>query len=157
MTSYLRRTAHDYDAMMPEEPIADTKPQTERILRRTDIYLLPFLALLFLLNSLDRSNIGNAETAGFTRHAGLAEEDLNDAVSAFFVAFVALQPVGAALGKRVGARRWVSGVMTGWGFLTCCMATVKTRAGLLALRTAIGALEGLCFLLSPASYSRNRC
>ena len=44
-----------------------TAAQTRRILHRTDTRLLPFLALLFLLNSLDRSNIGNAESAGFTR------------------------------------------------------------------------------------------
>jgi hypothetical protein len=89
---------------------------TAKIRRRTDIFLLPFLSLLFLLNSLDRSNIGNAETAGFTKHAGLKEGDLNDAVSAFFIVFVLLQPVGAALGKRAGVRRWVGGVMVGGSF-----------------------------------------
>jgi hypothetical protein len=32
-----------------------------RTVRKLDMMLLPFLALLFLFNSLDRSNIGNAE------------------------------------------------------------------------------------------------
>ncbi|RPA90916.1 MFS general substrate transporter [Choiromyces venosus 120613-1] len=114
---------------------------TATIKRRTDIYLLPFLSLLFLLNSLDRSNVGNAETAGFTRHAGLAPEDLNDAVSAFFLAFVLLQPVGAALGKKVGVGRWVGGVMVGWGILTGLNAFVQSRAQLIGLRICIGALE----------------
>lgn len=84
---------------------------TRRIRRRTDLYLLPFLSLLFMLNSLDRSNVGNAETAGFTKHAGLQKRDLNDAVAAFFAVFVVLQPLGAALGKRVGVSKWVGGVM----------------------------------------------
>ena len=35
-----------------------------RTLRKLDFVLLPFLCALFLLNSLDKSNIGNAETAG---------------------------------------------------------------------------------------------
>jgi hypothetical protein len=35
-----------------------------RTLRKLDFVLLPFLCTLFLLNSLDKSNIGNAETAG---------------------------------------------------------------------------------------------
>ncbi|KAI5777989.1 major facilitator superfamily domain-containing protein [Geopyxis carbonaria] len=120
---------------------AQYDPQTARILRRTDLYLLPFLALLFLLNSLDRSNIGNAESAGFTRYAGLQESDLNDAVAAFFIAFVALQPVGAALGKRAGAGRWVGSVMIGWGVLTAATAWVTTRTQLMVLRVCIGALE----------------
>lgn len=39
-----------------------------RTLRKLDFILLPFLCTLFLLNSLDKSNIGNAETAGvYTR------------------------------------------------------------------------------------------
>jgi len=114
---------------------------TRHILRQHDKHLLPFLALLFLLNSLDRSNIGNAETAGFTRYAGLSPSDLNDAVTAFFIAFVALQPVGAALGKRVGVGRWVGSVMIGWGVLTLLTAFVHTRAQLILLRMCIGALE----------------
>lgn len=120
----------------------ESSPPTAHILRRTDRHLLPFLALLFLLNSVDRSNIGNAETAGFTKHAGLKPSDLNDAVALFFVAFVALQPVGAALGKRVGVGRWVGGVMIGWGLLTMLTAFVRSRAQLLTLRVCIGALEG---------------
>jgi hypothetical protein len=35
-----------------------------RTLQKLDFILLPFLCALFLLNSLDKSNIGNAETAG---------------------------------------------------------------------------------------------
>lgn len=35
-----------------------------RTLRKLDFILLPFLSTLFLLNSVDKSNIGNAETAG---------------------------------------------------------------------------------------------
>lgn len=42
--------------------------ENERLKRRTirklDLVLLPFLCTLFLLNSLDKSNVGNAETAG---------------------------------------------------------------------------------------------
>lgn len=117
------------------------RPSPHRVLRRTDVYLLPFLSLLFLLNSLDRSNIGNAESAGFTKYAGLQERDLNDAVAAFFFVFVALQPVGAALGKRVGVARWVGGVMVGWGILTVLTAWVNTRGQLIFLRTCIGMLE----------------
>ncbi|KAL7270121.1 hypothetical protein RUND412_007179 [Rhizina undulata] len=125
-----------YNAMPPTR-----SSSTTRIRRKTDLYLLPFLSLLFLLNSLDRSNVGNAETAGFTKHAGLQSKDLNDAVSAFFVTFVLLQPVGAALGKRVGVARWVGGVMIAWGILTGLNAFVRTRGQLITLRVMIGAFE----------------
>jgi hypothetical protein len=35
-----------------------------RLNRKMDIFLLPFLSILYLFNGLDRSNIGNAETQG---------------------------------------------------------------------------------------------
>jgi hypothetical protein len=35
-----------------------------RTIRKLDYVLLPFLCSLFLLNSIDKSNVGNAETAG---------------------------------------------------------------------------------------------
>ena len=37
---------------------------TKRLLRKMDLYLIPFLACLYLLSFLDRSNIGNARLAG---------------------------------------------------------------------------------------------
>ncbi|KAK5001504.1 hypothetical protein LTR28_012567, partial [Elasticomyces elasticus] len=52
-----------------------------RTLLKLDLILLPFLSLLFLLNSLDRSNIGNAETANFTQDIGLDPQDLNTGVA----------------------------------------------------------------------------
>ena len=42
----------------------DNEQLNRRTLRKLDFILLPFLCGLFLLNSLDKSNIGNAETAG---------------------------------------------------------------------------------------------
>lgn len=38
--------------------------RTKKLIRKVDIVLLPFLALLYLLSFLDRTNIGNARLAG---------------------------------------------------------------------------------------------
>ena len=47
---------------MLEQPTY-TPAQTKKLLWRCDKYLLPFLALLYLLSFLDRTNIGNARLA----------------------------------------------------------------------------------------------
>jgi hypothetical protein len=47
-----------------------TVAQTKKLLRKCDKHLLPFLALLYLLSFLDRTNIGNARLANL-------EPDLN--------------------------------------------------------------------------------
>lgn len=112
-----------------------------RTVRKLDFILLPFLAILFLLNSLDKSNIGNAETAGFTRDAGLDPSDLNMALAFFFAFFVALQPVGAALGRTFGMARWVPPCMALWGLCTILHIYVHQRWQLICLRFAIASLE----------------
>lgn len=43
------------------------EPTSKHVNRKIDIALLPFLSLLYLLNGLDRSNVGNAETQGMSR------------------------------------------------------------------------------------------
>lgn len=44
---------------------------TKRLLRKMDVKLLPFLALLYLLSFLDRTNIGNAKLAGLEESLGM--------------------------------------------------------------------------------------
>ncbi|TKA68934.1 hypothetical protein B0A55_08470 [Friedmanniomyces simplex] len=112
-----------------------------RTVRKLDFILLPFLALLFLLNSLDKSNIGNAETAGFTHDAGLSAQDLNTSLAFFFAFFVALQPVGAALGRKYGMARWVPACMSLWGLCTILHIWVRRRWQLICLRVLIASLE----------------
>ncbi|KAF2680263.1 MFS general substrate transporter [Lentithecium fluviatile CBS 122367] len=110
-------------------------------LRKLDFLLLPFLALLFLFNSLDKSNIGNAESAHFTSDIGLRKSDLNTAVALFFAFFVALQPIGAALGRRYGMVLWVPSCMLLWGISTALHTWVRARWQLYLLRILIGCLE----------------
>lgn len=131
-----RSSPHSESSLFPAEFIE------RRVVRKLDFILLPFLSLLFLLNSLDRSNIGNAETAHFTRDAGLAPDDLNVAVACFFAFFVALQPLGAAAGRKFGMARWVPSVMILWGLLTICHMWVRRKWQLITVRILIGALEG---------------
>ena len=113
-----------------------------RTLHKLDLILLPFLSLLFLLNSLDKSNIGNAESAGFTHDAGLSSHDLNLSLALFFAFFVTLQPAGAALGRKYGMVAWVPSCMLLWGLSTMLHVWVKGRWQLYTLRILIGCLEG---------------
>ncbi|KAK8211457.1 hypothetical protein M8818_003110 [Zalaria obscura] len=113
----------------------------KRVVRKLDYILLPFLSLLFLLNSLDRTNIGSAESAHFTNDTGLPPSALNTSVACFFAVFVALQPVGAALGRKYGMARWVPACMTLWGLCTTMHILVRKEWQLITLRMIIGALE----------------
>lgn len=113
----------------------------KRTVSKLDYILLPFVSLLFCLNSLDKTNIGNAETAGYTKDAGLDKGDINLAMACFFAVFVGLQPLGAALGRRFGMTRWVPACMSLWGLCTILHIWVSSRWQLVLLRIVIAALE----------------
>ncbi|VUC37149.1 unnamed protein product [Clonostachys rosea] len=124
------------DDMTPEEALL-----SRRINRKMDIAMLPMLSLLYLFNGLDKGNIGNAETQGFTRDIGAAPSDLNLAVSLFFITFVLFQPPSAALGRIVGPKHWIPFMTFAWGAVTIGQAFIKGRGALIAMRLVIGVFE----------------
>jgi MFS family permease len=109
--------------------------------RKFDLFVLPFCVMIYLLNGLDRSNLGNAQTNGFTKDLNMPPTAINTATSLFFATFVPLQPVSVAIGKRVGQSYYLGIIGFGWGILTLCHAFVKTEAQLIAVRLLIGVFE----------------
>jgi hypothetical protein len=59
-----------------EQHLFDDKA-TARLVRKIDLRLLPFLALLYLLSFLDRTNIGNARLAGLEKSLHMKGLDYN--------------------------------------------------------------------------------
>jgi MFS family permease len=49
--------------------------------------------------------------SGFTNDIGAQPNDLNLAVSLFFITFVLFQPISSAVGRRVGAKHWIPVIM----------------------------------------------
>ncbi|KAH6639156.1 major facilitator superfamily transporter [Boeremia exigua] len=119
----------------------DCQARVRRVNRKIDIALLPILSILYLFNGLDRSNVGNAETQGFSTDIGATPDDLNLAVSLFFVTFVLLQPLSAGVGRWLGAKHWITMMMLGWGTFTVAHAFTRGKASLLTLRLLVGAFE----------------
>ncbi|UKZ83338.1 hypothetical protein TrVFT333_011146 [Trichoderma virens FT-333] len=114
---------------------------SRRVNRKMDFAMLPLLSLIYLFNGLDKGNIGNAETQGFTKAIGAEPEDLNLAVSLFFITFVLFQPPSAAMGRWVGPQNWIPFLAFSWGALTIGQAFIKGRGALIAIRLVIGLFE----------------
>lgn len=67
--------------------------KAERALcRKLDIRLLPVLAIMFLLNGLDKGNLGNAKTAGMDTDLHFKSNQYNLALSIFYIPFVLTAP-----------------------------------------------------------------
>ncbi|KAG9674375.1 MFS general substrate transporter, partial [Aureobasidium melanogenum] len=130
------------DRALPRHLDADDFARlSRRVVLKFDLLLLPFLCLLFLLNSLDKSNVGNAESGHFTEDLGLPKAALNVSVAWFFAVFVSCQPIGAFFGRKYGMARWVPATMGLWGVCTALHVAVQSQAQLVTLRVLIAALE----------------
>lgn len=76
MAIYLEFAAHDdqWKAL-----------HSKKLLRKVDIRLLPFLALMYLLNYLDRTNLAQARLGTLEKDLNMHGDDFNIATSILFV------------------------------------------------------------------------
>ena len=98
-----------------------------------DLRILPLLAVMYLFNSLDKSNLGNAKTAGLEKTLGLKGDQYNIILSVFFVPYVLTAPFLGILGKRYGPHLVLPCMMFSFGFLTVMVVAVKNFGGLMAV------------------------
>ncbi|CAJ1494970.1 MFS transporter [[Mycobacterium] kokjensenii] len=103
--------------------------------------LIPFLALLFFVNYLDRVNIGFAGPNGMNAELGLTATTFGFASGIFFFGYLLLEiPSNIALHK-FGGRRWLARIMLTWGIVSTAIAFVPNAATLVALRFLLGVAE----------------
>jgi ACS family tartrate transporter-like MFS transporter len=102
--------------------------------------LLPFLFLLYIVNYLDRINVGFAALQ-MRDQLGFSDDVFGTGFGIFFIGYFFLQvPSNLAL-ARVGARRWMAAIMISWGIVSCCMVFVRTVHSFYSLRFVLGAAE----------------
>ncbi|KAH0029504.1 putative MFS transporter, partial [Aureobasidium melanogenum] len=114
---------------------------------KLDLHLLPLLAVMYLFNSLDKSNMGNAKTAGLAKDLKLHGHQYNLILSIFYVPYVLTAPFLAALGKKYGPSRVLPCMMFGFGTCTLLIVAVHNFAGLMAIRWFLGMCESAFFPL----------
>lgn len=123
-------------------------PAAERALcKKFDYRLLPVLAFLYLLNALDKGNIGNAETAGFSTDLGFAPGEYNLILAIFFVPFVVFAPPISIIGKKYGPARVLPCLAMVFGSMTLLTAAAHNFGGIFALRWFLGMAESAVFPL----------
>jgi ACS family tartrate transporter-like MFS transporter len=131
---------------MAASPLAAVVPSGFEDRRRHKIafHLLPFLFILYIVNYVDRTNLGFA-AIGMERDLGFNDRVFGLGAGIFFASYMALQVPGALLVERWSARRVISGCMIAWGMLTVLTGLVQTPWHLYAARLVLGAAEAPFF------------
>jgi len=120
---------------------ATTVSEIERTtIRRVAFRIVPFLMLCFLINFIDRINIGMAALT-MNKDIGLLPTELAFGVSLFFVAYVTFGvPSNLAL-ERVGARRWIAIIAVSWGLVSMATAFIVGTKSYYVNRFLLGITE----------------
>lgn len=120
---------------------------TKKLIRKIDLRLIPFLAFLYLLSFLDRTNIGNARLDTLEKDLNMPKTSLmyNNALAIFFPFYVAAEIPSNMAMKRFRPSIWIPCIMIAWGICTTLMGIVHNYSGLMAARCFLGIAEGGLF------------
>ncbi|CAO3641187.1 unnamed protein product [Cunninghamella blakesleeana] len=134
------------------DPIENTSHQNEnttqydpkvekRLLKKLDYCLMPFLAIMYLFNSLDRSNIGNAKLGTIEKDLHLQGNDFYNALMIFYLGYILCQiPSNLAL-KLTKPSLWIGITTIIWGVSSTSIGAVVNSSGLIAARFFLGCAE----------------
>jgi MFS transporter, ACS family, tartrate transporter len=112
----------------------------ETAIRKAAWRLLPFLCLCYMINFLDRVNVGFAALA-MNQDLGFSPSVYGLGAGIFFAGYILFEvPSNLAL-QRFGARFWIARIMISWGIVATAMALVHNEASFYALRLLLGIAE----------------
>ncbi|WP_158923591.1 MFS transporter [Acidisphaera sp. S103] len=121
--------------------------------------LMPLLTVSYILNYLDRGNIGFAALQ-MNHQLGLSAAQFGVGAGILSLGYCTFEiPSNLAL-YRFGARKWIARIMITWGFVAAGCALIQGPASFYSIRFLLGVTEagffpGIAFLLSqwfPAEY-----
>ncbi len=126
-----------------------------RILRKVAVRLLPFLFLLYVVNLIDRTNVGMAKFQMFEEpgRAFIDPKLYGYLAGLFYIGYLLFEVPSNLILLRVGPRVWIARIVVVWGVVSTCMMFVTGPDSYAVLRVLLGVAEagffpGIIFYLS---------
>ncbi|NUT54228.1 MAG: MFS transporter [Saccharothrix sp.] len=123
-----------------DQPSSTIEETTARAVRKATFRLVPFLGLLYLLNYLDRVNVG---FAALTMNAdlGISSAAYGLGAGLFFIGYFLFEVPSNIILHRVGARVWIARIMITWGIVASATAFIQGEVGFYVVRVLLGVAE----------------
>ncbi|KXN66605.1 MFS general substrate transporter [Conidiobolus coronatus NRRL 28638] len=127
--------------------------ELKRINKKIDSRIIPLVVTSFLLNFLDRVNIGYARLYNLEADLGINQFEYSWTLTIFFFGYIMFDIPSNLMIKKWRPRLWISRIMITWGIISSSFAAVYNFQGMLAARFFLGVAEaglspGLLFYLS---------
>jgi len=115
-------------------------PQQEAVLKKIAWRVVPLLTIAYVINYLDRTNIGVAALT-MNRDLGFTATQYGFGGGILFLGYTVFEvPSNLAL-YRFGARRWIARIMVTWGLVSVATAWVYDANSYYIARFALGVAE----------------
>ena len=122
---------------MPTSTVSNVESET---MRRVTWRLMPFLIAAYLVNYIDRVNVGFAALQ-MNKAVGIDPKTYGLGAGIFFLGYFLLEvPSNLAL-QRFGARTWIARIMITWGLVSAAFALIGGPNSFLVLQFLLGAAE----------------
>lgn len=119
-----------------------------KLVRKADIRIVPLLSAVYLLNYLDRGNVGNAKVLNqetnddLLSQTGMTSTGYAISLTLFSVAYAVFEvPSNWILKRYVRPSLWLGFLLFAWGATTIGFAAVHTYPVVVVLRLLIGIFE----------------
>ena len=117
-----------------------SEEEEKAIIRKFDRRLVLFMALLYMLSFLDRSNIGNARIAGLDESLNLSSSQYSWLLTSFYIAYIAFQWMVMLFGI-VSPHVYIAACVLVWGLLASLQSVATSFVALAILRGLLGVAE----------------
>lgn len=89
--------------------------EEKRLVRKIDLHLMPILWVMYILNYIDRTNVGNAEVAGMDKDLNLNDSKFSWILIVFFVGYLIMEVPCNMVLSRSRPSVFLPTIMLLWG------------------------------------------
>ncbi|KAF7192750.1 putative transporter [Pseudocercospora fuligena] len=136
-------SAHSFELYTPDEEKA--------VIRKLDVKLALYVAFLYMMSFLDRSNLGNANVARLSADLNLTDDQFQWLITAFYITYIAFEWMTLCY-KIFRSHVFISCCVAAWGIIASLQSLVGSFGFLIVLRIFLGigeaAFTGIPFYLS---------
>jgi MFS family permease len=158
----------DYSSHDEEPPLEFTLAEEKAISRKIDLRLVVLVGFMYCVSLMDRSNLGNAKTAGMQNKWTSKDKGLdltgkngiryNIMTLVFFPPYIIFQIPSTVIVRSLGPRLHLSTITLLWGSVMVAMSFVNDWQTMSGMRVLLGVLEAgffpSCVYLLSTWYTR---
>lgn len=114
---------------------------SRRVLKKIDMYILPFLCITYALQFIDKTSLGYSSVYGILTDTHLAGQQYSWTSSIFYFGYLLAEYPGIAVLQRFPVAKFLGANIILWGAILMTSAACSSFAGIATVRFLLGMTE----------------